>query len=154
MKRLFIVVLASTLALTGCASSKPVFSLPLSPVPYVMKVDAALVTHLTVEIPKNDFAKSATKDGAQAQVLLYYTPASGSKVIFMSVYLFPAKIFDRLKNPNQPPAYGQEVTRRNGEVLSVAGPSDSIFDSKTSDGKNISALYETIYKATTYSPTS
>lgn len=152
MKRLLLVVLASTLILTGCGSSTHIFNLPLSPVPYVMNVDAALVTHLTVEIPKNDFAKSATKDGAQAQVLLYYTPSSGSKVLFMSVYLFPAKAFDRLKNPNQPPSYGQEVIRRNGQVLSVAGPSDSIFDPKSADGKNITALYETIYKAATYKP--
>jgi hypothetical protein len=150
MKRLLLVLMASTLALTSCASSKPIFSLPLSPVPYLMKVDASLVTHLTVEIPNNDFAKTATKAGAKAQVLIYYTPATGAKVIFMSVYLFPAKVFDRLKNPNEPPAYGQEVIRRNGDVLSVAGPSDSIFDPKSKDGKNISALYETIYKAATY----
>ena len=116
-----------------------------------MKVDARLVTHLTVTTPTNEFAKAATKDGAKAQVLIYYTPATGSKVIFMSAYLFPTKIFDRLKNPNQPPSYGQEVLRRNGEVLSVAGPSDSIFDPKSADGKNITALYETIYKASTYS---
>ncbi len=152
MKRLFIILIASTLALTGCASNRPLFNLPLSPVPYLMKVDAGLVTHLTVESPSNDFAKSATKAGAKAQAIIYYTPSTGSKVIFMSVYLFPAKTFDRLKNPNEPPAYGQEIIRRNDEVLSIAGPNDSIFDPKTIDGKNIAALYETITKPATSSP--
>jgi len=118
-----------------------------------MKVDSAIVTHITVAIPTNDFAKAAKKDGATSQVVLYYQPSSGAKVIFMSVYFFPAKAFDRLKNPNQPPSYGQEVIRRNGNVLSVAGPSDSIFDPKSKDGENISALYATIYKAATYTPT-
>ena len=117
-----------------------------------MKVDAQIVSHLTVEIPNNDFAKSATEAGAKAQALIYYTPSTGSKVIFMAVYLFPAKKFDRLKNPNEPPAFGQEVLRRNGDVLSVAGPNDSIFDPKTIDGKNIAALYKTITKAETYVP--
>ena len=156
MKRLLLVVIASVLILTGCSSSnsKLIANLPLDPLPYFMKVDTQLISHLTVETPTNDFAKSATKAGAKAEALIYYTPATGSMVIFMAVYLFSAKAFDRLKNPNEPPAYGQEVIRRNGDVLSVAGPSDSIFDPKTSDGKNISALYETIYKATTYSPTS
>jgi len=82
--------------------------------------------------------------------MIYYIPSNGSKVIFMSVYEFPAKTFDRLKNPAEPPAYGQEVLRKNGIVFSVAGPQDSIFDPKTADGKNISALYSTIYKSTTY----
>lgn len=156
MKRLLLVVLASTLILSGCSSSnsKLIVNLPLDPLPYFMKVDAQLVSHLTVETPTNDFAKSATRAGAKAEALILYTPTNAPKVIFMSVYLFSAKAFDRLKNPSEPPAYGQEVIRRNGDVLSVAGPSDSIFDPKSADGKNISALYETIYKAATYIPAS
>jgi len=68
------------------------------------------------------------------------------------VYYFPAATFDALKNPNEPPAYGQEVIRKNGMVFSIAGPQDSIFDPNTQDGKNISTLYATITKPETYSP--
>jgi hypothetical protein len=117
-----------------------------------MSVDPKIVPHLSVVVPTNDFAKSAKKDGAIAQAILYYMPTTGKKAIFMTVYLFPQAAFDKLKNPNQPPSYGQEVLRRNGEVLSVAGPSDSIFDPKSVDGRNVTALYSTIYKASTYSP--
>lgn len=153
MKKVLLPILACVLALTGCSANSHLFKLPLNPVPYSFKVDPSIVTHLSVRISTGNFAKAATKDGAKAQAIVYYTPTSGKEVIFMSVYLFPQAIFDRLKNPNQPPSYGQEVIRRNGEVLSIAGPSDSIFDPKSADGKNVTALYATIYKTSAYSPT-
>jgi hypothetical protein len=46
--------------------------------------------------------------------------------------------------------FGQEVSRKDGFVLSVAGPQDSIFEPFTPDGKNITTLYEEIYKKSTY----
>jgi hypothetical protein len=116
-----------------------------------MNVDPAIVTHLTVATSTGAFAKEATKDGAIAQTSLYYLPEHGTKVIFMSVYEFPAAKFDRLKNPNQPPSYGTEVLRKDGMVYSVAGPQDSIFDPKSADGKRVTALYATIYLKSTYS---
>ncbi len=152
MKKLLAPLLISVLALTGCAnSSHDFFKLPLSPVPLKMSVDTTILGHLIVSVASGESAKQATKNGALAQSIVYYLPSSGSKVIFISVFEFPAKIFDRLKNPNQPPSYGQEILRKNGVVFSVAGPQDSIFDPKTADGKNISALYATIYKPATYS---
>jgi len=116
-----------------------------------MNVDSAIVSHLAVTVASGDFAKQATKAGAISQSIIYYIPSTGSKAIFMSVYEFPVATFDRLKNPAEPPAYGQEVLRKNGFVFSVAGPHDSIFDPTTADGKNVSALYATIYKSDTYS---
>jgi len=151
MKKLFIPFAICLLVLTGCSTTKGVLKLTLSPTPLVMNVDPAIVTHLQVAEPKDSFAKQATKDGAIAQTLVYYIPDQGTKVIFMSVYEFPAAKFDQLKNPNQPPAYGEEVLRKDGKVFSVAGPKDSIFDPKSADGKRVAALYATIYKATTYS---
>jgi len=152
MKKLLLALIASSLVLTGCSNSSHILNLSLSPIPYSMNLDKSIASHLSVAVPTNDFALSAKKDGAISQVLLYYKPDKGDKVIFMAAYLFPQKSFDKLKNPNQPPSYGQEVIRRNGEVLSIAGPSDSIFDPNSTDGKNITALYDTIYKASTYSP--
>ncbi len=152
MKKLLAPLLISLLVLTGCGNSAhAIFKLPLSPVPLIMNVDTTILSHLVVSVASGDFAKQATKDGAISQSIIYYLPATGSKVIFMSVYEFPATKFDRLKNPAEPPAYGQEVLRKNGFVYSVAGPHDSIFDPKTADGKNVSALYATIYKSATYS---
>ena len=152
MKRLFVPFLLCLLVLTGCGKTESgVFKLPLSPVPLVMNVDPAIVTHLTVATSTGAFAKEATKDGAIAQTSLYYLPEHGTKVIFMSVYEFPAAKFDRLKNPNQPPSYGTEVLRKDGMVYSVAGPQDSIFDPKSADGKRVTALYATIYLKSTYS---
>lgn len=140
------------LVLTGCSSAtKGPFKLPLSPVPLVMNVDPALVTHLIVSSATGEWAKQAIKDGAKSQAVIYYIPAKGSRAIFMSVYEFPASKFDRLKNPNQPPSYGTEVLRKDGMVYSVAGPQDSIFDPKSADGKRVTALYATIYLKSTYS---
>lgn len=151
MKKLLAPLLLSVLVLTGCGSSAhAIFKLPLSPVPLMMNVDTTILSHLVVSVAKGAYSKQATKDGAIAQSVLYYLPSKGDKVIFMSIYEFPAQKFDRLKNPAEPPPYGTEVLRNNGFVFSVAGPQDSIFDPKTADGKNISALYATIYKSATY----
>ena len=151
MKKLLAPLLLSVLVLTGCGSSvHAIFKLPLSPVPLIMNVDTTILSHLVVSVATGAYSKQATKDGAIAQSVLYYLPSKGEKVIFMSIYEFPAQKFDRLTNPAEPPRYGTEVLRNNGFVFSVAGPQDSIFDPKTADGKNISALYATIYKSATY----
>ena len=150
MRKLFVPFVICLLVLTGCSTTKGVFKLTLSPTPLVMKVNPAIVTHLIVSKAAGEWAKQAAKDGAMSQAVVYYQPVQGNRAIFMTVYEFPAVKFDRLKNPNQPPAYGQEVIRKNGIVFSIAGPQDSIYDPKTKDGKNITALYATIYKASTY----
>ncbi len=151
MKKLLAPLLISVLVLTGCGSSvHGIFKLPLSPVPLVMNVDTTILSHLIVSVASGSYSKQATKDGAIAQSILYYQPNTGAKVIFLSFYEFPAQKFDRLTNPAEPPPYGTEVLRKNGFVYSVAGPQDSIFDPKTADGKNITALYTTIYKSDTY----
>ena len=151
MKKLLIPFLMCALVLTGCSTGKGVFKLTLSPTPLVMKVDPAIVIHLEVAKSTGAFAQQATKDGAISQSVVYYIPEKGAKVIFMSVYEFSAAKFDHLKNPNQPPSYGTEVLRKNGKVFSVAGPQDSIFDPKSSDGKRVTELYSTIYNKSTYS---
>ncbi len=115
-----------------------------------MKVDSAIVTHLSVAKPSGDYANFAKKEGAISQSIIYYTPATGSKVIFATFYEFPIATFNRLSNPDQPPAFGQEVVRKGDVIFSVAGPQDSIFDPNTPDGKNISTLYSTLTKASTY----
>jgi hypothetical protein len=69
------------------------------------------------------------------------------------VFLFPAAAFDAVQNPAEPPRFGIEVRRAGGTTLSVAGPQDSIFDPRSLDGKNISALYELTYRPSTYRTT-
>lgn len=153
MKKFLTLLLLTVLVLTGCSSSAEQLStLSLSPVPYFMKVDSTIAPHLSVSAPSGEWPKEAKKAGAIDQSVIYYSPINGAKVIFMSVYYFPAKVFDSLKNPNELPAFGQEVIRKGGLVLSVAGPQDSIFDPKSQDGKNISTLYATITKPSTYTP--
>jgi hypothetical protein len=46
--------------------------------------------------------------------------------------------------------FGQEVSRKDEFVLSVVGPQESIFEPFTPDGKNVTMLYEEIYKKTSY----
>jgi hypothetical protein len=46
--------------------------------------------------------------------------------------------------------FGTEVSRKDGYVLAVAGPQDSIFEPFTPDGKNITTLYEELYKKSSY----
>jgi len=151
MKRFFALASISLLLLTGCGvQGASQSNLSLSPVPFTMKVDSKILPYLSVASATGEFAEQTRAAGAKDQALVYYSTKLGVKAIFMGVYYFPAAIFDALKNPNEPPGYGQEVIRKDGMVLSIAGPQDSIFDPKTIDGKNISALYATITKPGTY----
>ena len=152
MRKLLAPLLISVLLLTGCGSSTtPIFKLPLTPVPLIMKVDSRILAHLVVSVASGDYATQAKKAGALTQSIVYYVPSSGPRAILMVVYEFPTKTFEQLQNPNQPPAFGQEVIRKNGEVFSIAGPQDSIFDPKSQDGKNVATLYATMFKSSTYS---
>jgi hypothetical protein len=81
---------------------------------------------------------------------MYYQAENENNHIFAGIYDTPEERFDAAKNPNEPPMFGQEVSRKDGFVLSVAGPQDSIFEPFTPDGKNITTLYEEIYKKSTY----
>ena len=81
---------------------------------------------------------------------MYFAAEDNTKHIFAGIYYTPEERFDAAKNPNEPPMFGQEVSRKDGFVLSVAGSQDSIFEPFTVDGKNITTLYEEIYKKDTY----
>ncbi|MEI6648475.1 MAG: hypothetical protein WCO08_02415 [Actinomycetes bacterium] len=143
---------AAVLFLAGCASSASKNTeFNLAPIPFTWTVPKDIVSHLSLEVPTDSYAKTAVKAGAKAQVLVYYTTDKGRKAIFMGVFYFPNKAFAATINPSEPPSYGSKVLSRNGMVLSIAGPQDSIFDPTTQDGKNIGILYAGITKAASYS---
>ena len=145
------VILLSTFVLAGCQKTNfDQVNIKLNPVPFAWNVPKGIASHLSVKVPTGDFANQAKKAGATAQVLVYYTPDKGNSVIFMGVYYFPKKAFEATINPNEPPAFGSQVLVKNGMVLSIAGPQDSIFDPSTKDGKNIATLYGGITKPSSY----
>ena len=84
--------------------------------------------------------------------MVYYQQAEGSRAILMSVYFFPADKFDAAQNPNEPPSFGREVIRKDGKVLSVAGPQDIIFEPDTEDSRNVIASNDLIYDPGNYMP--
>lgn len=84
--------------------------------------------------------------------MVYYQPAEGSRAILMSVYYFPAEKFDAAQNPNEPPSFGREVIRKDGKILSVAGPQDIIFEPDTEDSRNVIASNDLIYDPENYAP--
>ena len=47
---------------------------------------------------------------------------------------------------------GREVIRRDGKVLSVAGPQDIIFEADTEDSRNVIASNDLIYDPENYAP--
>jgi hypothetical protein len=96
------------------------------------------------------FGQQVADAGATASTTVYYRPEQGERVIFMTVYWFPADQFDALQSPDQPPLFGFEVLRTDGHVLSVAGPLDAIFAPDTPDGRNLTALYGLINLPQTY----
>ena len=121
---------------------------------YQMCVTPELLQQLTSEEMKAEdgtFQADVFNYGAISATTIYYTDLTvKEKHILLTVFLFPEDKFDAAANPNEPPMFGQEVIREGGNVLSVAGPQDSMFDPAMQDGKNITALYEAMYTAMTW----
>jgi hypothetical protein len=141
---------AIALALIGCSSERHT-DLSLSPVPFAMKVPPGIAPQSAAGPIEGSFGEEVRQAGALAATTVYYNPVEqGERVIFMTAYWFPADKFDALQAPDQPPLFGTEVLRRNGNVLSVAGPVDAIFAPDTPDGRNLTALYGVIYLPETY----
>ena len=144
--KLFSISLVFTLAACVFNTSKISFN----PIPYEMKVPKELASKLSLEPMTGDWANQIATAGVVGALTMYYSAEDNSKHIFAGIYYTPEERFDAAKNPNEPPMFGQEVSRKDGFVLSVAGPQDSIFEPFTVDGKNITTLYEEIYKKSTY----
>ncbi len=153
MKTPKILFLCALAALAGCSAERDA-ALQLQPVPFVMKVPAGVLPRLATGPIEGPFGDQVRAAGALASTTVYYNPLEqGEKVIFMTAYWFPAGQFDALQSPNQPPLFGSEVLRKDGNVLSVAGPVDAIFAPDTPDGQNLTQLYGVIYLPDTYQAT-
>lgn len=126
-------------------------SVSLYPVPFEMKVPSGVAPRLSTGPIEGPFGEEVRRAGALASATVYYRPVEhGEAVIFMTAYWFPAGQIDALASPDQPPLFGTEVLRKDGKVLSVAGPVDAIFAPDTPDGRNLAALYGVIFLAETY----
>ena len=136
-------------ALTGCSLSMTGMT-DLDPVPYSFHPPSGLETKLTVESMTGEWADQVFAAGVTSAVTVTYTPDEGEPAILMGVYFMPESVFDGAVNPDEPPLYGTEVARADGNVLSVAGPQDSIYDPESQDGINIGLLYEAIYDPESY----
>ena len=142
--------LVAVVLLSSC-SPQPDAAVSLSPVPFAMSVPPALAPRLQTGPIEGPFGQEVERAGALASTTLSYRPVEqGEEVIFLTAYWFPADKFDALQSPEQPPLFGTEVLRQDGNVLSVAGPVDAIFASDTPDGRNLTALYGVIHLPETY----
>lgn len=134
--------------LTACIFNTTKIS--FEPIPYEMKVPKEIASKLTVEPMTGDYVKQIAQAGVTAALMINYQAEDGTQHGFAGIYYMPEDKFDAAANPNEPPMFGTEVSRKDGYVLSVAGPQDSIFEPFTPDGKNITTLYEELYKKSTY----
>jgi len=141
----------AALVLAGCSLSMTGM-VDLDPVPYSFHPPSGLETKLSVEPMTGDWADEVFAAGVTKAATVSYTPETGEPVILMSVYFMPESVFDGAANPNEPPLYGSEIARADGNVLSVAGPQDSIFDPESQDGINIGLLYDALYDPESYMP--
>ena len=152
MKLLRILVAGfAALSLASCSLSMTGM-VDLDPVPYSFHPPMGLESKLSVEPMTGDWADEAFAAGVTSAVTVTYTPDEGEPMVLMSVYFMPESVFDEAANPNEPPLYGVEVARADGNVMSVAGPQDSMFDSESEDGQNIGLLYESLYDLESYMP--
>ena len=149
MKKLLkLSIVSLALLLTACFFNTTKIS--FEPIPYEMKVPKEIAGKLTVEPMTGDYVKQIAQAGVTAALMIYYQAEDGTQHGFAGIYYMPEDKFDAAANPNEPPMFGQEVSRKDGYVLAVAGPQDSIFEPFTPDGKNITTLYEELYKKSTY----
>ena len=115
-----------------------------------MKVPKNIASKITLEPMTGDWAKQLSQAGVTAALSMNYQAEDGSQYGFAGIYYMPQDKFDSATNPNEPPVFGTEVSRKDGYVLAVAGPQDSIFEPSTLDGKNITLLYEALYNKSMY----
>ena len=149
MKILFkLSILSFAFLLTACIFNTTKVS--FDPIPYEMKVPKEIVGKLTLEPMTGDWVKNIAQAGVTAALMLNYQAEDESQYAFSAIYNMPDDKLDAAANPNEPPMFGTEVSRKDGYVLAVAGPQDSIFEPFTPDGKNITTLYEALYKKETY----
>jgi hypothetical protein len=139
----------AALVLAGCSLSMTGM-VDLDPVPYSFHPPKGLESKLSVEPMTGEWADEALAAGVTKAATVTYTPETGEPVILMGVYFMPESVFDEAANPNEPPLYGTQVARADGNVLAVAGPQDSMFDSESEDGINIGLLYEALYDPESY----
>jgi hypothetical protein len=140
----------AALAIAACSSEQS-GSVSLEPLPFTVQVPVGIAPRLVTGPVEGPFGEQVRQAGALASTSVYYRPVDqGERVIFMTVYWFPAGKFDALQSPDQPPLFGTEVLRQNDNVLSVAGPIDAIFAPDTPDGRNLTAFYGVIYLPETY----
>jgi hypothetical protein len=149
MKKLFkLSILTLVFLLTACIFNTT--KLSFDPIPYEMKVPKEIAGKLTLEPMTGDWVKQIARAGVTAAFSMNYQAEDGSQHGFAGIYYMPEDKFDAAANPNEPPLFVTEVSRKDGYVLAVAGPQDSIFEPFTPDGKNITTLYEELYKKSTY----
>jgi len=113
-------IISLAFLLTACIFNTSKVS--FDPIPYEMKVPKEIAGKLSLEPMTGDWVKQIAQAGVTAAAA----------------------------NPNEPPMFGSEVSRKDGFVLAIAGPQDSIFEPFTQDGKNITTLYEGLYKKSSY----
>jgi len=149
MKKLLkLSIVSLAFLLTACIFNTTKIS--LEPIHYEMKVPKNIASKLTVEPMTGDWVKQIAQAGVTAAMMINYKAEDGTQHGFAGFYYMPEDKFDAAANPNEPPMFGTEVSRKDGYVLAVAGPQDSIFEPFTPDGKNITTLYEALYKKSTY----
>ena len=149
MKKLFsLSIISLAFILTACIFNTTKIS--LEPIPYEMKVPKNIASKITLESMTGDWAKQLSQAGVTAALSMNYQAEDGSQHGFAGIYYMPQDKFDGVINPNEPPVFGTEVSRKDGYVLAVAGPQDSIFEPSTLDGKNITLLYEELYQKSSY----
>ena len=149
MKKLFkLSIISLAILLTACIFNTAKVS--FEPIPYEMKVPKEIAGKLTLEPMTGDWVKQIAQAGGTAALMMNYQAEDGTQYGFAGIYYMPEDKFDAAANPNEPPMFGTEVSRKDGYVLAIAGPQDSIFEPFTPDGKNITTLYEELYKKSTY----
>jgi len=152
MKPFLTICLLVSLMLTACGpQGTSEAGLSLTPVPYAMAVPPEILPRLSTGPVDGPFGEEVRQAGVLGATTVYYSPLEqDDRVIFMTAYWLPEDRFDVLQKPDEPPLLGFEVLRRDGNVLTVAGPVDSIFAPDTPDGKNLIDLYCAIYLPETY----
>lgn len=150
MKSFSRILFPAVLALAAC-SPPQTGSFSLAPLPFTMEIPPGIMARLGTGPVEGPFGGQVRAAGALAATAVYYAPLEhGEKVVFMTAFWFPAEKFDAAQAPGQPPLFGTEVLRKDGNVFSVAGPLDAIFAPDTPDGQNLTELYGVIFLPDTY----
>ena len=125
----------------------------LSLIPYKVKLPLHLYSHIRLNF--QDQSELIQRIGSKERlpienIIIEYIPEKENPVNLAYIYLWNAKVWPKVQDPNSPPDFGMVVKAEKGYVLTANLVQDCVYSNKV-DCENITELYEALTNVSAWS---